>query len=72
MTLRIPTKETIIIEPDTGAPTNTYTVQFGDTLYTIANKYKTTVKKIKELKETLDVQIKELNKELKNKAKETI
>lgn len=32
-TLRIPSKDTIIIEPDTAAPTNTYTVQYGDTLF---------------------------------------
>lgn len=34
-TLRIPSKDTIIIEPDI-APSNTYIVQYGDTLYSIA------------------------------------
>jgi len=34
--LKIPSKETIDIEPDISAPTNTYVVEVGDTLYSIA------------------------------------
>lgn len=36
-TLKIPSKESINIEPDIGAPTNTYVVQYGDTLSSIAD-----------------------------------
>lgn len=35
--LKIPSKESVDIEPDIGAPTNTYVVQYGDTLYGIAS-----------------------------------
>lgn len=56
-TLRIPTKETIIIEPDTGAPTNTYTVQFGDTLYTIANDNNISVDELIRLNNLTDYEL---------------
>ena len=36
-TLKIPTEEIAEIEIDTGAPTNTYVVEYGDTLYSIAS-----------------------------------
>jgi len=56
-TLRIPTKETIIIEPDTGAPTNTYTVQFGDTLYTIADDNNISVDELIRLNNLTDYEL---------------
>lgn len=56
-TLRIPTKETVVIEPDTGAPTNTYTVQFGDTLYTIANDNNISVDELISLNNLTDFEL---------------
>ncbi len=35
--LKIPYEESVDIEPEEGAPTNTYVVQYGDTLYKIAS-----------------------------------
>ena len=56
-TLRIPTKETIIIDPDISAPTNTYTVQFGDTLYTIANDNNISVDELIRLNNLTDYEL---------------
>ncbi|MCH5167056.1 MAG: LysM peptidoglycan-binding domain-containing protein [Erysipelotrichales bacterium] len=47
--LKIPTTETKPTPPSTSTKTNTYTVVKGDTLYAIANKYKTTVDELKKL-----------------------
>ena len=55
--IRIPTKETVIIEPDLGAPTNTYIVQFGDTLYTIANNNNISVDELIRLNNLTDLEL---------------
>lgn len=55
--LKIPTKEVIDIEPDTGAPTNTYTVQYGDTLYSIANNNNISTNDLIDLNNLTDYQL---------------
>lgn len=56
-TLRIPSKDTIIIEPDTPAPTNTYTVQYGDTLYSIARNNNLDVNELIRLNNLTDYEL---------------
>lgn len=56
-TLRIPSKDTIIIEPDTAAPTNTYTVQYGDTLYSIARNNNLDVNELIRLNNLTDYEL---------------
>lgn len=39
-TLKIPSKVSVDIDPDIGAPTNTYVVQYGDTIFMGNNEYR--------------------------------
>ena len=56
-TLKIPTKESAEIEIDTGAPTNTYVVEYGDTLYSIAESNNLSVDELIRLNNLTDYEL---------------
>ena len=55
--LKIPYEESVDIEPEEGAPTNTYVVQYGDTLYKIASDNNISVDELINLNNLTDYEL---------------